>query len=358
MRIHRVLFAHHTDQLLARDGGHARDADLRADQNAAFGQVLVLARISVQQQQDASADRANVLRARTQTLVLDVGKSGRQLLDCIAQGTGRPLAIADPRFHRAGQCRISGDLGIGVEQLAGCARVDMSVTLGVVAELGDHVAHCLVECDDLGFDILDFPISNLIEIGGFGGWDRDPDGDPRCCRHAAQWYSGRRSCAVAHGQLARRAVHDSCQLRRDGDRKRFFLLGELARAGGLYRDHPHQLRQVQQRRSQERAVALLAGNREVHVARIVLGVRHQQWPPLCPDGAHQALAERQPHLADRFGCQSLGGGQHQRSVAWIDQVDRTLIDFQCLAHAVDDDRQRGIHVGRVGRGLNDVLERF
>ena len=155
-----------------------------------------------------------------------------------------------------------------------------------------------------------------------------------------------------------RLVHSAGDEPADDEQQLDVSVTELALRHGVHVEHPHQPAGVGLHRHRHHRREIPAAQRlERQVPRIgLLVVEDHHRLPVAGHPARDALAQRQPDLAD-LGVERRGGpGQRQRPLGVVEDVHETHI---AVGGGGDDPRGRGgqrLHPGSAGGGLDQLAQ--
>lgn len=148
------------------------------------------------------------------------------------------------------------------------------------------------------------------------------------------------------------------ELRAHGHEEGFFTLIKLAAFLLLNDQHADDAAVVNDRRPEERRVALFTGLGEVTVARVIRGVFEVQGFFTRADQADQTFVGCHADFTDRALVQALGGHQHEAVGLWIKQVDRADLAAHGLFDAQHNNPQRRLEILGGVNFLDDLAQRI
>jgi hypothetical protein len=346
-------------QHLARDIGDLHGAELVADQDG-VGHVLDRRRGQLLQMgQDAATQIADVGGALAQVGIVHVVEHLRVLGDGLAQGTGRPVARADPREGPV-------DQGVALEHQA--PGVEQGHVFGTEMRLGPHreaiqiLGHMLHRTEKilgLVVEVLGAPIRNGVQVGRRVDHHGGPDADAGRGRQAGQ-EALRDPVILQTGQLAvgARKGDGAGQLRGQGHHEGHLVVAEVALFALPQDEHTQDLAILDDGRAEEPVILLLAGIRDALVARMIDRVVQVDRLGALADQPDQPSAQLQTHPADRLRAQPVGRMQDMPTVVEVVEIDRADIGPDRLLYTLDDDGECALEIRGVVDLLHDAAKRF
>ncbi|KAF1067774.1 MAG: hypothetical protein GAK45_01571 [Pseudomonas citronellolis] len=347
----QLAFGHFAEQ---------RRRQLFADDDGVFGVGQGLLTLFLQVGKDASADVLDVGGALAQVGVVHQFETFDVLHHHLAQRALGPLAGADDALDLMPDGGIVEHHQVHIEQRAlFLAQLGGELT-GEVAHVFAHRFQGLLEQFDLGLDVVHRFVRDHFEIGWRQYHHRLAHRYAGCTGDADElgFLDAFAELAQATDRAGGLGVGDHpCQLGTHGHQEGFFAFIELAFFLLLHHQHTHHPTVVDDRRAEERGVALLASLGEVAIARVLGGVLQVQRLFPGTDQADQAFVRRHAHLADGALVQTLGGHQHEAVALRVEQVHRAHLGAHGLLDPLHDDAQRRLEILGGVHFLDDLTQR-
>ncbi len=356
-----TLNRHQTDQFAFRHLAEHGRGQLFTHQNRVVGidQRLLPRLLEIGQQ--TAAQVLDVRRPLAQVGIVHQFETFDVLTDHRAQGALRPLAGLDDVGHFAAQRSVVEHHQVDIEQ-----RPLFGTQLG--GELGRQGAHVtahtfqsVLEQRQLGSDVSDGLVGDHFQIGRRQHDHGNTDRSTRRTGHTHEF--GFLNAFALTTQTADRAgcfgMRDNArQLRAHGDQEGFFALVELTTLLLLDDQHTDHTPVMDDRRAQERGVALFTGFGEIAITRVICSVFEIQRFFARTDQTDQAFIRCHADFADGALVEALGSHQDKAVDLGIEQVDRADLAAHGLLDAQHNNAQRRLEILGGVNFLDDLAQRI
>ncbi|MNQ77837.1 hypothetical protein D3C85_927280 [compost metagenome] len=281
--------------------------------------------------------------------------------DHLAQRALGPLAGLDHGGHFAAQRRVVEHHQVDVEQGALFGAQLRGELGGQRTHVGAHAFDGGLEQLELSIDVADGLVGYHVQVSR---WQHDHRGTDRRTRRAGYtdelcFLNTLALTAQATDRTGGLGMGDNArELGAHGHQEGFFALVELAPLLLLDHQHAHHLAVVDDRRTEEGGITLLAGFGEVAVARVFGGVLQIERLLAGADQADQTLVGRHADLADGALVQAVGGHQDEAVALRVEQVDRADLAAHGLLDPLHDDAQGRLEILGSINFLDDLAQRI
>ena len=357
----RTQYRHQACQLAFGHFSEHGGRQLFADQNGVVRVDHGLLAIMLQIGQQTTAKVTHIRRPLTQVVVVHQFETVDVIGHDLAQRALGPLTGLDDIFDFAAQRRIVEHHQVHIEQCLFFGAQLGGEFLGHRAHIVAHAFQGGLEQRNFGGDIGDGLVGHHIQIRGWQHHHGGTHGSARRTRYADEL--GFLDALALTAQATNRTRgfgvgNNPGQLGAHGHQEGFFTFVELTALLLLNDQDPDHAPVVDDRRAQERGIALLSGFGKVAIARVIGGVFEVQRLFTGAHKADKAFVGRHADFADRALVQALGGHQDKAVCLWIKQIDRADLAAHGLFDAQHNNPQRRLEILGGVNFLDDLAQRI